>query len=194
MTPPDKSLIERVALGIARPGTHAAGNLSILAQAASSYGARPMADEARPQDEPTTPTGFDPAAAALFEAVVEAAFLVANSDGVFDDDERAAFQSVVANACGDVIQISQLDALLADLCEQLAEDGLEKRTRMVARTITKPEHQFEVLRIAALMAHISGGVSEQERSVLDQLARGFGLAHDSVQEALTESEGVLAVG
>ena len=32
------------------------------AQAASSYGARPMADES------TVPTGFDPAAAALFEA------------------------------------------------------------------------------------------------------------------------------
>ena len=192
MIPPDKSLVERVALGIARPGTHATGGLSILAQAASSYGARPVVDDPAVIEEPTAPTGFDPAAAALFEAVVEAAFLVANSDGVFDDEERAAFQSVVANACGDVVQISQLDALLADLCEQLAEDGLEKRTRMVARTITRTEHQFEVLRIAALMAHISGGVSAQERSVLEQLARGFGLAHESVQEALTESEGVLA--
>ena len=154
MTSPDKSLIERVARGIARQNI-TGGGPSILAQAASSYGARPVVDEA------TVPTGFDPAAAALFEAVVEAAFLVANSDGVFDDDERAAFQSVVANACGDVVQLSQLDALLADLCEQLAEDGIEKRTRMVARTITKSEHQLEVLRIAALMAHISGGVSAQ---------------------------------
>lgn len=185
MTLPDKSLIERVARGIARPNAEA-GNLSILAQAASSYGARPIVDEA------TVPTGFDPQAAALFEAVVEAAFLVANSDGVFDDEERAAFQSVVANACGDVVQISQLDALLADLCEQLAEDGIEKRTRMVARTITKSEHQLEVLRIAALMAHISGGVSDQERSVLEQLAKGFGLEGASVDLALNESESVLA--
>jgi tellurite resistance protein len=185
MTSPDKSLIERVARGIARQNI-TGGGPSILAQAASSYGARPVVDEA------TVPTGFDPAAAALFEAVVEAAFLVANSDGVFDDDERAAFQSVVSEACGDVVQISQLDALLADLCEQLAEDGIEKRTRMVARTITRPEHQLEVLRIAALMAHISGGVSEQERSVLEQLARGFGLEQTVVNEALNESEGVLA--
>lgn len=185
MTPPDQSLIERVARGIARPNP-TAGGLSILAQAATSYGARPIVDEA------TVPTGFDPAAAALFEAVVEAAFLVANSDGVFDDDERAAFQSVVANACGDVLQIAQLDALVADLCEQLAEDGIEKRTRMVARTITKPEHQLEVLRIAALMAHISGGVSEQERSVLEQLARGFGLMPAAVNEALSDSEAALA--
>lgn len=187
MTSPDKSLIERVARGIARQNS-TAGGPSILAQAASSYGARPVVDEA------TVPTGFDPAAAALFEAVVEAAFLVANSDGVFDDDERAAFQSVVAEACGDVVQLSQLDALVADLCEQLAEDGIDKRTRMVARTITKAEHQLEVLRIAALMAHISGGVSEQERTVLEQLARGFGLEEQVVHEALSESEGVLAAG
>jgi tellurite resistance protein len=184
-TPPDKSLIERVARGIARPNAQG-GALSILAQAASSYGARPIVDEA------TVPTGFDPQAAALFEAVVEAAFLVANSDGVFDDDERAAFQSVVANACGDVVQRAQLDALVADLCEQLAEDGTDKRARMIARTITKPEHQLEVLRIAALMAHISGGVSQQERVVLDQLARGFGLPDGTVESALQESEGVLA--
>jgi tellurite resistance protein len=185
MTPPDQSLIERVARGIARPNS-AGGSLSILAQAATSYGARPVVDEA------TVPTGFDPAAAALFEAVVEAAFLVANSDGVFDDDERAAFQSVVANACGDVLQIAQLDALLADLCEQLAEDGIQKRTRMVARTITRPEHQLEVLRIAALMAHISGGVSEPERAVLEQLAKDFRLPPEAVVEALSDSETALA--
>lgn len=187
MTPPDQSLIERVARGIARPNS-AEGTLSILAQAATSYGARPIVDEA------TVPTGFDPQAAALFEAVVEAAFLVANSDGVFDDEERAAFQSVVANACGDVVQPSQLDALVADLCEQLAEDGIEKRARMVARAIRKPEHQLEVLRIAALMAHISGGVSDQELTVLEHLASGFGLPAGSVKEALSDSEAVLAAG
>jgi len=176
----DKSLIERVAQGIRLPGAEAPPGVtgSILAQAAQSYGAKPVVDEA------TIPTGFDPTAAALFEAVVEGAFLVANSDGVFDDAERAAFESVVANATNHVVQMSQLHALLADLCEQLAEDGLEKRTRMVARTITRPDHQHDVLRIAALMAHISGGVSEQERAVMNQLAAGFSLEAAAVEHAL----------
>src|SRR5262245_63018162 len=184
MTLPDKSLIERVARGIARPGATGA-SLSILAQAASSYGARPVVDEA------TVPTGFDPAAAALFEAVVEAAFLVANSDGVFDDDERSAFQAVVAHACNNVVQVSQLAALVADLCEQLSEDGMEKRTRMVARTITRSDHQHEVLRIAALSAHISGGVSDSERDVMVELAKGFDLEPAAVQSALDQAEAAL---
>lgn len=187
MTAPDKSILERVAQGISRPGGSAPSGVStsILTQAAKSYGARPIFDEA------TVPTGFDPAAAALFEATIEAAFLVANSDGVFDDEERAAFESVVQSACNGQVQHTQLSALLADLCEQLADDGIEKRTRMVARTITRKDHQLEVLRIAALMAHISGGVSQQERLVLDQLAAGFKLPEGSVDEALSESEGVL---
>src|SRR3954470_5879104 len=168
MTAPDKGLLDRVVRGIARPGGGAPNKVtsSILAQAASSYGARPIVDEC------TIPTGFDPAAAALFEATVEAAVLVANSDGIFDDDERAPFQSVVAEACNNLVQQEQLGALLADLCEQLAEDGIEKRAKMVARTITRRDHQLEVLRIAALMAHISGGVSDHERDVLEHLGRG----------------------
>ena len=187
MTAPDKGLLDRVARGISRPGGTAPSNVttSILAQAATSYGARPVVDEA------TVPTGFDPAAAALFEATVEAAFLVANSDGVFDDDERTAFQSVVAEACNYLVQEDQLQALLADLSEQLAEDGIEKRARMVARTIVRRDHQLEVLRISALMAHISGGVSDHERSVLEHLARGFDLDSDAVARALTEAETVL---
>jgi tellurite resistance protein len=89
------------------------------------------------------------------------------------------------------VQPVQLQALLADLCEQLAQDGIEKRTRMVARTITRKDHQIEVLRIAALMAHISGGVSASERSVLDHLARGFELEDGSVKRALVEADAAL---
>ncbi len=187
MTVPDKGLLERVARGVSRPGEAAPAGVtsSILAQAASSYGARPVVEES------TVPTGFDPAAAALFEATVEAAYLVANSDGEFDPEEQGVFQSVVVEACNNLVQPSQLGALLADLREQLAEDGIEKRARMVARTITRRDHQLEVLRIAALMAHASGGVSEPERHVLAELARGFDLGADAVDRALAEAESAL---
>ena len=43
-----------------------------------------------PKTQPCRP-GFDPLAVVLFEAIVEGAFLVANSDGVFDADERKIF-------------------------------------------------------------------------------------------------------
>jgi tellurite resistance protein len=180
----DKSLLERVAQCIAQPGSGAPSGVktSILKQSAASYGARPVLEEA------TVPTGFDPQAAVLFEAVVEAAYLTASSDGVFDDDERLAFESVVAAACDNAVQVAQLDALIADLREQLAEDGVEKRARILGRAIARRDHQLEVLRIASLMAHISGGVSEHERSVLEQIARGFDLPSGSVDRALMQAE------
>ncbi len=189
MTAPDKGLLDRVVRSIARLGGTVPFKTrrSILAQAAMSYGARPIVDES------TVPTGFDPAAAALFEATVEAAFLVANSDGGFDDDERDAFQSVVTEACNNLVQGDQLDALLNDLCEQLALDGVAHRAKMVARTIVRRDHQLEVLRIAALMAHISGGVSQNERDVLEHLRVGFDLDAGAVDLALSEAKAMLAL-
>jgi tellurite resistance protein len=186
MRAPNKSLLERVARTIRRP-TSAPGGVtaSVLAQAASAYSAHPTIDEA---DELA---GFDPGAAALFEAVVEAAYLVANADGVFDEDERAAFQSVVSSACDNLVQMRKLDALTADFRELLAEDGLEKRARMIARTISEHDHQIEVLRIAALMAHVSGGVSDDERAVIAHLADGFALDEGAVAEALAQAAAVL---
>jgi tellurite resistance protein len=86
------------------------------------------------------------------------------------------------------VPVQQIDALVHDLRKQLSEDGMEKRTRTIGRAIRRRDHQIEVLRIAALIAHISDGVSEQERSVLEQLARGFDLPAGSVDHALLQAE------
>jgi tellurite resistance protein len=137
-------------------------------------------------DETTQPTGFDPQAAALFEAVVESAFLVANADGEFDDVERRAFMRVVLSACKGSVSEQQINALLADLGDLLEEDGIDKRVGMVARTITRPEQAHEVLRIAGLIAHVSDGVSSVERAVLDKLASEFRLDRGAVEGALAE--------
>lgn len=180
----DDSLLERIAKGIARPADPRVKS-SILTTAGELYGVRPVVDDATP------PTGFDPAAAALFEALVEGAFIVANADGVFDDDERRAFESVVLHATKKQIDPSQLAALLADLTEQLGEDGAEKRIQCVANTISKPEHQREVLRVAALIGHISGGVSDVEKKAMLDLAAAFSMSEGDVNTAIDEAKAAL---
>lgn len=151
---------------------------SILARAAKLYGTRPTGEEDTP------PTGFDPAAAALFEALVEGAFLVAHADGEFDDDERAAFEQVVLAATDLHVGSGQVAALLHDLEASYVEDGADRRIQFVARTVPKPEQQHEVLRVAALIGHISGGVSEVERATMEKLAEGFGLDRSAVDKAI----------
>src|SRR5689334_1280540 len=89
---------------------------SILMMAAAAYGARPT-------DESTVPTGFDPFAAMLFESIVEGAYLVATADGLFDDEERRTFERIVTAACGGAVPSGHVSDLIADLADQLGEDG-----------------------------------------------------------------------
>ncbi|NUO54120.1 MAG: hypothetical protein HOV80_35180 [Polyangiaceae bacterium] len=192
----DQSLLDRIATSLrtARASvgpdvvfaseTQAEKN-SILSRAAKLYGTRPTGDEDTP------PTGFDPAAAALFEALVEGAFLVAHADGEFDDEERNAFEKVVLAATDHHVDASQVAALLADLEASYAEDGASKRIQFVARTVTKPEQQHEVLRVAALIGYISGGVSDVEQKTKAELAAGFGLDASAVDQAIEAAQSAM---
>src|SRR5580698_3294757 len=140
-------LLARVARSASAASTQLdpAKPVSILSLAAASYGIRPS-------EEATVPTGFDPVAVALFEAIVEGAYLVANADGVFDAEERRTFERVVVASCSGVVGEQQIAALVSDLGDQLAEDGVDRRIEMVARSVGKMEHKREILRIAALLA------------------------------------------
>ena len=158
---------------------------SILVLSEAAYGARPT-------DESTIPTGFDPFAAALFEAIVEAAYLVATADGVFDDEERSTFERVVAAACGGSVPQKHIADLLADLADQLAEDGLERRIARLGEGVQRPEQGLEVLRIASLIAQASEDVSPIEREVLEKIAVACRLGRPEVDAAMAEVEASLA--
>jgi tellurite resistance protein len=181
------NMLARVARAARSPATPAeAGRRgSILSLAAASYGSRPSGDA-------TVPTGFDPLAVALFEAIVEGAFIVANADGVFDDEERRTFERVVVAACGETVAPTQIAALVADLGDQLQEDGADRRIEAIARSITKKEHAQEILRIAALLAYVSEDVSDVERQVLGKLARRMEIDEREVDVALAEAKEALA--
>ncbi len=168
-----------------------------IARAGSSRLARRRASgrrDAGPPGDATVPTGFDPLAVALFEAIVEGAYLVANADGVFDDEERRTFERVVVAACGERVAPAQIAALIGDLADQLAEDGADRRIEMIARAVTKKDHAREILRIAALLAYVSEDVSAVEREALGKLASQFGIEASEVDTALGEAKEALAAG
>jgi len=153
-----ESLMGRVAVELGRAPEYSQRGVkeSILVAAATSYGAKSP-------DDLTQPTGFDPEAARLFEAIVESAYLVANADGEFDDAERKAFEHVVVAACEGKVGASQVTALLQDLAEQLHEDGADKRVEMVTRGITRSEHAREI-KVTARHAHaFDAGVTKHFR-------------------------------
>jgi tellurite resistance protein len=174
-------LLGRVARSATKPGHLAdpARPVSILSLAAASYGARP-------DDDATVPTGFDPVAVALFESIVEGAYLVAAADGVVDEDERRTFEHVVVTACGGAVAPRQISELVGDLAEQLAEDGVDRRASMLARQVTKRDHALEIVRIGALLAQASAGVGAEERVVLGKIAAALHLEDGAVDAAIAD--------
>lgn len=158
---------------------------SILMLAAASYGSRPI-------EEGTVPTGFDPFAAALFESIVEGAYLVATADGVFDDEERSTFERIVTAACGGSVPQKHVSDLVADLADQLGEDGLDRRIQRLGEGIQRQEQAREVLRIAALIAQVSDDVSDVERSVLTKIAAACQLGEGEVDRALADVRAALS--
>jgi tellurite resistance protein len=177
-------LLDEIIRKLQHAGSATAGG-SLLSMAGAQY-------SHHSDEELTQPTGFDPQAAALFEAIIESAYLVATADGHFDDREREAFEHVVLSACAGSVQKAQLGSLLSDLQEICDEDGADKRVQMLGRAITRPEQAHEVLRIAALIAQISEGVSPVERGVLDKLAREFKLEAASVDLAIDAASSALS--
>jgi tellurite resistance protein len=181
------NLLARVARSSRTASGEADKPLSILSLCAASYGARP-------NDEATVPTGFDPVAVALFEAIVEGAFLVAFADGVFDEEERKTFERVVVTACGGSVAAKQIHALIADLEDQLKEDGIDRRVDAIAAPVQKKEQAREILRIAALLAQTSDDVSAVERDVLAKIARATGLEKEEVEIALHDVKAAVDAG
>ena len=131
-------------------------------------------------------------AVALFEAIVEGAFLVATADGVFDATERQVFESVVVAGCVGAVGSGEVAALVSDLGDQLEEDGLACRIEAVGRQVWRHEHAHEVLRIAALLAMSSDGLSGVERAVLAQLAAAMKLDGAAVQQVIADVTDALA--
>jgi tellurite resistance protein len=181
------NLLARVARTPHRPCNERApsSERSILTLAAASYGARPT-------DESTIPTGFDPFAAMLFESIVEGAYLVATADGVFDDEERRTFERIVTASCGGAVPSNHVADLVADLADQLLEDGLDRRIQRLAEGIQREEQALEVLRIAALIAQVSDDVSDVERVVLEKIASACRLGEGAVDRALADVHASLA--
>ncbi len=134
--------------------------------AAAAYGSRP-------RNEATMPTGFDPSAVLLFEGMVEAAFLAAVCDGIFDDKERELFSRLVVFLGAGAIPKSLVFKLVAELEDLLARDGFAERVKAVCEKVHRPEYGKELLRVAILLAMASDDVSAREREILDEIARGL---------------------
>jgi tellurite resistance protein len=153
---------------------------SVWSLAAATYGARP-------DDESTLPTGFDPHLVGLFEAMLGAAILVAHADGHFDDVERRALEQVIHSLGSGSLPRGQVTTLVEDFEADLARDGFERRVELVIDAIVRPDFGRELLRVATVVALASHDVSREERALLDRFAHGMGMDVGEVDAVIAEA-------
>lgn len=189
MPVPD-SILSQLArcLQVSPPDAEAGTRGSIFGITASAYSFRARHDEL----ELTQPTGFDPQAVRLFEALIEGAYLVLCADGPCSEAEHKALVQVVLKACTGVLSDALVRALLDDARRRLEEDGLERRLEIVAWAAEKPEQAREIVRVAALLAGVSGSVSASRRTLLHRLAARLSVDDLTLTRALQETTSVLS--
>jgi len=158
--------IERLANVSSGPEGGIGRHRSVIALAAAAYASQPSVDS-------TTPTGFDPFAVTLFEAIVEAAYLVATADGVFDADEREVFARIVAASADNALPRSDVHGLIEELADHLAVEGVDRRIARIAQSVRRPEQKIALLRVAILVALANDAISEPEEALIARLCNAL---------------------
>jgi tellurite resistance protein len=115
------------------------------------------------------PGGGDPAM--LFNAIVEAGYLVAAADGDVDDRELDTLKSAVATLTEGEMPQSDIETLLEDFIDLRKSEGEESRCKAVGAILREANCSEEGVYLAAAIAYVSAGLSETELAVMEKIAR-----------------------
>jgi tellurite resistance protein len=117
-------------------------------------------------------------------ALVEGAYLVAVADGRLAGQEVRTLAQTITYVMGEGLPAGELADMLDSFAEALARDGLEKRLRVLAKTVPDAEARREVLGFAALICACDDDVVAQERERLVEIGTAFRFTPDEVSELL----------
>jgi tellurite resistance protein len=127
----------------------------------------------------------DAHAARHFLSLMEAAYLVAASDGI-SDAERTAFAGLLASVRGGAADPRQLEAILGELDAASARDGRPKRLAELATMFDDFVAREEALGFATLVAVADGQISRKEARGLIELAEQLGFSLGELQVVLEQ--------
>ncbi len=120
------------------------------------------------------PGGGDPAM--LFNAIIEAGYLVAAADGSVDQTEIDTIKKAVTTLTEGEMTPGDIDALIDDMVDLRKTEGEEQRCQAVGRILREARAGEEGVYLAAAIAYVSAGLSEPELTVMEKVARHAGLS------------------
>jgi tellurite resistance protein len=128
---------------------------------------------------------FAPAEAApgAFLAVLEVLFLAAAADGRVTPEERDHLARVVRDLTAGGLSDDALGALLVRCFDGLEREGFHGRIVRAARTLDADQRGL-AFALAAAVALGDGALVQDERAVLEDLARTFALPEEDARRIL----------
>jgi|LNFM01.1.fsa_nt_gb tellurite resistance protein len=128
--------------------------------------------------------GGDPSL--LFNAVVEAGYLVAAADGTVDSAELATLKRAILTLTGDDLPPEELDTLVEDLIDLRKTEGEAARCRAVGELLAAHKAGDEGLYLAAAIAYASNGLDRSELAVLERIASAAGVSQAALVTLATQ--------
>lgn len=118
--------------------------------------------------------------------VIDIGVLVANADGLVDDQERALLAEVFQTLLETKLSPEVVDALISSSVEVIQLAGSEPRARLVGAILRDCDAAEPGLRVALAIAFASEGLSAAERAVVDRIAAAAEVRRDRVDELVAE--------
>lgn len=119
------------------------------------------------------------------EALVEAMFLAATSDGSISSEESLQFAATVEALADKKFVPEQIAGLVARLTDRLKQEGRAARLATVAERITGPKARETALILAAAITASDGEIQSGENDLLADLAEALGIDQGRAVELVT---------
>jgi len=123
----------------------------------------------------------------LERLLAETMVLVAAADGVMHEKEIVSMlESFAGDPTFQGTSSELAEKFLMDAVQSLAEAGLDKRLKVLARGLSARSHRRKAYELAVREAHANGPPGPPEQRVLDLLQATFGIADDEVARITAE--------
>jgi tellurite resistance protein len=130
----------------------------------------------------------DEVAAARFEALFEAMFLMVVADGKVTDGEREVMRGAMRTLTGSRIRTSHIDRLFED-CKARGSQSSAERLAAIADTLKEdPVLTEAAFSLSAAIAFADSEIQDEENALVNDLADALGLDSDRAEQLLNELE------
>ncbi len=113
----------------------------------------------------------------VIDALLEAMFLLAVSDGDLDESEVRHLAQACKRLLGSTVE-ADLEGLFLQWSAAIAEEGWERRMRAISATVANTELAGPAFRLAVVVALADGRIAPDEADGIDLMAQALGIRPD----------------